>query len=126
MVGIRDVLDIRASLTLVDMPRLTQNHQLYAFLLAVISVCAKPRWTRIVVRHLNTALLAALGVYTYRDLYPLATFNKTPLDAADGWSVWCKITLLFISAILIPIFIPRRYIPYDPKVSRILNQPSSS
>ncbi|KAK1228101.1 hypothetical protein PQX77_008872 [Marasmius sp. AFHP31] len=88
---------------------------LYAFLLAVISVCAKPRWNRVVVRHLNTVLLAVLGVYVYRDVYPLATFNKTPLDARDGWMVWCKIALVFIAAIAIPLFIPRRYVPYDPK-----------
>ncbi|KAJ8082215.1 hypothetical protein PM082_008062 [Marasmius tenuissimus] len=88
---------------------------LYVFLLAVISVCAKPRWNRVVVRHLNTILLAVLGVYTYRDIYPLATFNKTPLDIGEGWLVWCKIALMFISAIAIPLFIPRRYVPYDPK-----------
>ncbi|KAF9261735.1 hypothetical protein L218DRAFT_1001520 [Marasmius fiardii PR-910] len=88
---------------------------LYTVLLGIVSVFAKPRWSRVVIRHLNLVLLAASGAYAYRDLYPLATFNKLPLDIQDGWRLWAKVTLLFISAIVIPLVIPRRYVPYNPK-----------
>jgi len=47
---------------------------LYASLLALMSVTAKPRWSRVVIWHLNMVLLATLCVYLYRDIYPLATF----------------------------------------------------
>ncbi|KAG7095646.1 hypothetical protein E1B28_006368 [Marasmius oreades] len=88
---------------------------LYTVLLAITSVSAKPRWSRVVIRHLNVVLLATSAVYTYRDLYPLATFNKTPLDIEDGWRIWAKVALLSISAIVIPLLIPRHYVPYNPK-----------
>ncbi|KAL0565313.1 hypothetical protein V5O48_016710 [Marasmius crinis-equi] len=88
---------------------------LYTFILAIISVCTRPRWSRVVIRHLNTVLLATLGIYAYRDIYPLATFNKTPLDIGDGWLVWSKVALLFVAAVAVPLFIPRRYTPYNPK-----------
>jgi hypothetical protein len=61
-------------------------------------------------------LLSALGVYAYRDLWPLAKYYEQPADAAEGYVLWIKITLLAFNAVFIPLFVPRRYVPADPKV----------
>jgi hypothetical protein len=90
--------------------------QLYASCLAVISVSAKPRWSRLVTKHINTIMLALLCVYAYRDLWPLTTFTLDPKDASEGWILFAKIIVLFVTAVIVPLFIPRQYIPVDPKV----------
>ena len=67
-------------------------------------------------RHANSVLFVAFAVYAYRDLWPLATFNLQPADLADGPVLWAKIALLTFTAVVIPLFIPRQYVPVDPKV----------
>ncbi|KJA20178.1 hypothetical protein HYPSUDRAFT_204055 [Hypholoma sublateritium FD-334 SS-4] len=44
--------------------------------------------------------------------YPRITFNA---DIEEGSILFVKIGILFITAIIIPLFIPRRYVPVDPK-----------
>lgn len=39
------------------------------------------------------------------------------MDSAEGWVLWMKLTLLTVSAVVIPLGVPRQYIPVDPKVS---------
>jgi hypothetical protein len=56
-------------------------------------------------------------VYVYRDLLPLGTFTGVPADLSEGRRLWAKIALLFITAVVIPMFTPRQYIPVDPLVS---------
>lgn len=56
-------------------------------------------------------------ILAYRDLWPLATYNLQPLDAAEGWFIWTKIGILTLSATLVPLLIPRQYTPFDPEVS---------
>ncbi|KAJ7243851.1 P-loop containing nucleoside triphosphate hydrolase protein [Mycena haematopus] len=86
---------------------------LYASALALFSV--SPRHTRHrLVRHANCVLLSVLCVYAYRDLIPLTTFTGVPEDIGDGWRLWAKIGLLFITAVIIPLFTPRQYVPVDP------------
>jgi hypothetical protein len=87
----------------------------YASLLATATVAAKRRWSRVVVKHLNILLVTTLFVYTYRDLFPLITYRRIPLDLAEGWILWAKSSTLFIAAVVVPLFIPRQYIPVDPK-----------
>jgi hypothetical protein len=67
------------------------------------------------VKHLNILLVATLFVYVYRDLFPLVTYRRIPLDLAEGWILWAKSSTLFIAAVVVPLFIPRQYIPVDPK-----------
>ncbi|KAJ4000261.1 hypothetical protein F5050DRAFT_1804229 [Lentinula boryana] len=88
---------------------------LYTSLLALISVTAKSKWSKLVIRHLNIVLLAALGVYLYRDVYPLITFTLKPKDLSEGGILWAKIGLLTILGVVIPLAIPRPYVPVDLK-----------
>lgn len=90
--------------------------QLYASLLALVSVKAGHRWSSIVIRHLNSILLVAFCVYVYRDVFPLATYTKHSQDQSEGWVLWAKVSILAIVALYIPLTIPRRYIPFDPEV----------
>jgi hypothetical protein len=61
-------------------------------------------------------LLLVIGVYTYRDLYPLTASDGRPADADEGKTLWVKFSILNMIAVIIPIFTPRRYVPVDPKV----------
>lgn len=64
----------------------------------------------------NLVLFSTLVLYLYRDIWPLATYSKNPADIEEGSTLFVKIGILFITAIVIPLFIPRRYVPVDPKV----------
>ncbi|KAJ7472355.1 hypothetical protein B0H11DRAFT_1867129 [Mycena galericulata] len=87
---------------------------LYVSLLALASLCVNLRWSRILQRHIQGVLLAACAVYSYRDVYALATFVDAPRDLSDGWLLWAKIVLLGIAAVVLPLVEPRQYIPVDP------------
>ncbi|KII93466.1 hypothetical protein PLICRDRAFT_35686 [Plicaturopsis crispa FD-325 SS-3] len=87
----------------------------YASLLALISVSVKPRWSRVISSHLVTLLLVAWGVYFYRDIWPLATYTQTPVDIAEGRLLWAKSIILTIIAVVVPLFCPTQYIPYNAK-----------
>ncbi|KAF5384757.1 hypothetical protein D9757_006267 [Collybiopsis confluens] len=87
----------------------------YTSFLALISVIAKSRWSRVTIRHANTILLAAFCVYFYRDVYPLITYTLDSIDLSEGAILWAKLVVLTLTAIFIPLFIPRQYIPIDPK-----------
>ncbi|KAF8214920.1 P-loop containing nucleoside triphosphate hydrolase protein [Mycena galopus ATCC 62051] len=86
---------------------------LYSLVLALLSVNPKNARHRLI-RHANYILLLVFCVYVYRDLVPLATFTGVPADLDEGWRLWTKIALLFITAVIIPMFTPRQYIPVDP------------
>ncbi|KAH6916807.1 ATP-binding cassette transporter [Coprinopsis sp. MPI-PUGE-AT-0042] len=86
----------------------------YALSLAALVVASTPKWATIITRHLNTVLLAFCGVYIYRDIYPLITFDRVPADKAEGLILWAKVGAIFFSAVAIPLAIPRRYVPADP------------
>ncbi|KAJ7630594.1 P-loop containing nucleoside triphosphate hydrolase protein [Roridomyces roridus] len=88
---------------------------LYASLLAVGTVFAKRKWSQIFVKHLNAVLIPTFLVYAARDLFPFLTYQLEPLDGAEGWILWGKIIALLIAALVVPLFIPRQYIPVDPK-----------
>ncbi|KAK0192579.1 hypothetical protein F5146DRAFT_1040547 [Armillaria mellea] len=87
---------------------------LYAFLLAIISVTARKRWSHVAIRHLNAVLVVTTGVYVYRDIAPLATFTNIPRDISEGWVLWAKIAVLLFAGIVVPLSVPREYTPVDP------------
>ncbi|KAJ6594858.1 P-loop containing nucleoside triphosphate hydrolase protein [Mycena capillaripes] len=86
---------------------------LYASILAAFSISPKNTRHRLI-RHANFVLFLAFCVYVYRDLFPLATFTGIPADRSEGQRMWAKIALLFITAVVVPLFTPRQYIPVDP------------
>ncbi|KAJ7770817.1 hypothetical protein DFH07DRAFT_1057900 [Mycena maculata] len=87
----------------------------YATILAIWTVSARRRWSQVLVKHLNALLLVTLVVYVYRDVFPLITYHRVPFDLSEGWILWAKVITLFVAAAVIPLFIPRQYIPVDPK-----------
>ncbi|KAI0697137.1 multidrug resistance-associated ABC transporter [Cytidiella melzeri] len=87
----------------------------YLLALSLLSVTVNPAFGRVVVRHLALVSFALWAVFAYRDLWPLATFTLQPLDSAEGWLIWTKIGILTFVAVVVPLFVPRQYIPLDPK-----------
>ncbi|KAG2065985.1 P-loop containing nucleoside triphosphate hydrolase protein [Suillus decipiens] len=85
----------------------------YASILGLVSVTAKPRWSRVVSNHLATLLFAVFAVFAYRDLWPLITFHDRPKDFKEGSLLWAKVTILFLSSIVFPLVSPRQYVPVD-------------
>ncbi len=90
--------------------------QVYLLALSLLSVSVSPAFSRAVVRHLAIVSFVAWSVFAYRDLWPLATTTLTPLDIAEGSILWAKVGLLTLIGVVIPLFVPRQYIPFDPKV----------
>lgn len=68
-------------------------------------------------RHINFVLFTALVVYVYRDIWPLATYTENPVDRSEGALLWTKLLVLFTTAAIIPLVVPRQYVPVDPKVN---------
>lgn len=64
--------------------------------------------------HPTLVILAVLGAYTYRDLWPLLTFTLRPLDLAEGPFLWAKAALATFAGFILPILEPYPYIPLDP------------
>lgn len=89
--------------------------QWYTSFLATLSLVPS-KSNKSITRHNNFVLLTAFGVYAYRDIWPLGTYSNGPIDTAEGPLLWIKVAILAITAIIIPLFIPRQYIPVDPKV----------
>jgi hypothetical protein len=75
------------------------------------------RWSVLARRYNVALLLVLLATYLYRDVWPLATYTETPVDIAQGRFLWAKIVVLVFTALVIPLFVPRRYVPVDPTVS---------
>lgn len=80
---------------------------------------AKLGLSRVVTRHLALILFVPWAVYVYRDVFPLMTFTLSPVDGADGALFWSKFAVLTFVAVVVPLLIPRQYIPIDPKVSAL-------
>ncbi|KAJ3512113.1 hypothetical protein NLJ89_g3715 [Agrocybe chaxingu] len=54
--------------------------------------------------HLTLVILSQFFVYAYRDLYPLATFSKIPLDyASEGRLLYLHVAILLIVGVVIPL-----------------------
>uniref|UniRef100_A0A8H8CHL8 P-loop containing nucleoside triphosphate hydrolase protein n=1 Tax=Psilocybe cubensis TaxID=181762 RepID=A0A8H8CHL8_PSICU len=72
-------------------------------------------WSETLTKHNVLVLFSILGVYAYRDLWPLATYTESPADTAEGTILWAKFFILVLTAVFIPLFTPRKYNPVDPK-----------
>ncbi len=89
----------------------------YASLLAIWAIVTTPSWSRILIRHLTVVLLMTWIIFVYRDIWPFGTYTLQPLDIAEGNILWVKIGVLTFGAVILPLTIPRQYIPYNPEVS---------
>ncbi|CAE7193603.1 unnamed protein product, partial [Rhizoctonia solani] len=87
----------------------------YTTLLAILALTLAPRFRAVSNTHLVVLLLIALGVYVWRDLIPLVTYELHPADAVGGWLTWSRIGVLTFTSVIIPLCIPRVYVPLDPK-----------
>ncbi|KZT06271.1 P-loop containing nucleoside triphosphate hydrolase protein [Laetiporus sulphureus 93-53] len=85
----------------------------YASFLALLSVATNAQLSKLATRHLALVLLLVWGVYVYRDIWPLATYSLTPVDAAEGGLLWAKFSVLSFAAVFVPLLVPRQYIPVD-------------
>ena len=74
------------------------------------------RWTTLAIRYNTTLLLTTLVVYVYRDVWPLGTYTEQPKDTSRDSLLWYKFALLVFTGVVVPLFVPRRYIPVDPQV----------
>lgn len=92
-------------------------HQLYTCILSIVSISTSRVTSNSATRHLALVLLATWFVFAYRDLWPLATFSLRPIDEAYGPLMWVEIAFLTFAGVLVPLLIPRQYVPVDPKVS---------
>ncbi|KAF8816575.1 hypothetical protein BYT27DRAFT_7127650, partial [Phlegmacium glaucopus] len=86
----------------------------YSSIMAIVSVTIK-HWSVSTTRYNILVLLSVFGVYLYRDIWPLATFTEEPKDLQEGYMLWIKFSIVTLTAVVIPLFIPRRYVPVDPK-----------
>ncbi|KAG9126894.1 hypothetical protein FRC07_001505 [Ceratobasidium sp. 392] len=64
--------------------------------------------------HLVTLLLIAFVVFAWRNIAPLTIFPLRPVDDGGGWLDWTQFGLLAFAAVVVPLCIPRAYIPLDP------------
>jgi len=78
-----------------------------------------PHWRAAATRNGTIVLISSFGVYAYRDLWPLATYTQNPEDLSEGSIIWVKIFILFLTSIIIPLLVPRQYVPVDPEVRDI-------
>ncbi|KAH9986083.1 hypothetical protein BJV74DRAFT_845474 [Russula compacta] len=88
---------------------------LYATFLALVVATARKTRASIASFHLSSLLLITFSVYAYRDIWPLLTFTLLPADGWEGTLLWKKIGILAVAGVLIPLFMPRQYVPLDPK-----------
>jgi hypothetical protein len=86
--------------------------------MAIVSVTVK-EWSISTTRYNILVLLSVFGVYIYRDIWPLATFTKEPKDLQEGYMLWIKFSITTLTAVIIPLFIPRQYVPVDSKVQYV-------
>ncbi|KAM5539772.1 hypothetical protein V8D89_006585 [Ganoderma adspersum] len=95
----------------------TAQCALYGYLtvLGSLALFGRPPLNGRAYGHASWILALVWGAYMYRDVYPLVTLNKTPVDTAEGPIFYAKFALLTIAAVLVPVFVPRKYAPANPK-----------
>ncbi|KAF9553714.1 multidrug resistance-associated ABC transporter [Agrocybe pediades] len=86
---------------------------LYASALMLFSM-SFTTWSAYTRRFSMLVLISTFFVYIYRNLWPLVTYTKQPRDLERvGRLIWVEILLLWVVTVFVPLFIPRRYIPFD-------------
>ncbi|VDC01970.1 unnamed protein product [Peniophora sp. CBMAI 1063] len=88
----------------------------YATVLAFLDIAAGFAVARLASAHLVTVLLLAFALYAVRDLWPLVTFTLQPIDGYEGPLLWIQVALLGIAGVLVPLCIPRQYVPVEGEI----------
>jgi hypothetical protein len=99
-----------------SIPNLTIRAQFYTSVLSLITLYPPLKRAKTASRHVASILLVVLGLYAYRDIWPLGTYTLTPLDEKEGFFLWSRVTLLVFAGVVVPLVMPNQYIPLDPKV----------
>ncbi|KAH7097832.1 ATP-binding cassette transporter [Auriculariales sp. MPI-PUGE-AT-0066] len=86
----------------------------YAAALALWGLVANIRRVQYIHVHLGLILFATWAVFFYRDVWPLCTYNLTPLDTPYDSLFWPKFFILNVVGLVVPLLIPNPYIPVDP------------
>ncbi|KAJ1305460.1 hypothetical protein OPQ81_000470 [Rhizoctonia solani] len=87
---------------------------IYSSLLAVISL-GFASWIQIAANsHLVLLLLIAFGLQAWNYLIPF-TLSQPGAAEPHGWLTWLHVSLLGFIAVVVPLCIPRLYIPLDPE-----------
>ncbi|EIM80350.1 P-loop containing nucleoside triphosphate hydrolase protein [Stereum hirsutum FP-91666 SS1] len=66
----------------------------------------------VAVSHARFILAIAWGVLFVRDIVPFLTYTESP--AEHGSLVWAIFCVLTFTGVLLPLFTPRKYVPFDP------------
>ncbi|RDX45542.1 P-loop containing nucleoside triphosphate hydrolase protein [Lentinus brumalis] len=96
-------------------PRIVQVVQiaLYAYLsvLGLLEICGRKPVNSRAHAHISWILFLVWTAYLYRDVWPLATVDRVPVDTAEGPFLWAKLALLTVAGVVIPVTVPRKYTP---------------
>ncbi|THH11785.1 hypothetical protein EW145_g436 [Phellinidium pouzarii] len=98
----------------------------YATFLALVSVAVQRKWAKFANTHLVLLLLVSWVVFAYRDFWPLATYTQQPADLSEGWILWAKLAVLTLTALAVPVLMPRPYVPVDPKDPKEIPNPEQT
>ncbi|RPD70664.1 P-loop containing nucleoside triphosphate hydrolase protein [Lentinus tigrinus ALCF2SS1-7] len=82
-------------------------------------------WTRLAAVQKGIILLILWAVYMYCDVWPLATYSRTPADTHEGIILWVKVSLLTFAAVVLPLISPRRPPPGIPVWDATVDQTAS-
>ncbi|CEL54793.1 ATP-binding cassette transporter abc4 OS=Schizosaccharomyces pombe (strain 972 / ATCC 24843) GN=abc4 PE=3 SV=1 [Rhizoctonia solani AG-1 IB] len=87
---------------------------IYATLLAVLSLFRR-RIQSVANFHLVTLLLVTFGTQAWKYLVPFALSDQDLNELSCDWPIWLHLVLLVFVAVVVPLCIPRLYVPLDPK-----------
>ncbi|CDO75388.1 hypothetical protein BN946_scf185012.g5 [Trametes cinnabarina] len=110
---IQIALYVCASLAFCDI-RLCLHHT-YLSLLGFLAIYGRARVNSRAYTHVSWLLVLVWSAYLYRNVWPLATVDRIPVDTAEGPFLWAKLALLTIAGVVIPLTVPREYVPVNPK-----------
>ncbi|KZT60612.1 multidrug resistance-associated ABC transporter [Calocera cornea HHB12733] len=87
----------------------------YATLLCTFGAILHSRGRIVCNAHAAFTLLVLFGVFAYRNIYPLMYLDGRPSDDDIPWMMYARGTLVTLSGLVIPVLIPRTYVPVDPE-----------
>ncbi|CAE6467389.1 unnamed protein product [Rhizoctonia solani] len=88
---------------------------IYSIILAILSLTVTSRIRNVANFHLVTLLLVEFSVQAWDYFVPFALSGQNPTKLSHAWSTWLHFGLLGFAAVVVPLCIPRLYIPLDPK-----------